>query len=157
VCLGKPPKDVDTMLVAGEAALRPALADRQSLDRVSREWQRNDSAWAQAILTPILARAPRHAVARYWLATAVHMPQKHGIDADAIFRSLLDSGRDEPTWESWLVSCCHSRLGVLARNEGQTGAARTHFEEAVLTAVAEPERSFALLQLGEMDGIWDGG
>lgn len=117
---------------------------------VSREWQLRDVEWARGLVAPILARAPRHAVARYWLATAVDGAQRRWAEAEAAYGDLLASGAEEPTWEMWLVSWCHNRLGVIALEKGLVEEARGHFLTAGHKATAEPERSFAITQLQEL-------
>ena len=114
---------------------------------MSREQRERDVEWARGIVAPILARTPRHAIARYWLATAVDEPQRRRTEAEATYRDLLASGAAEPTWETWLIAWCHNRLGVIVLERGLVEEARAHFLEAGHKATAEPERSFAVTQL----------
>ena len=155
--LGGASPELAAELASGRVALEHALADRRALDTLSREWPRRDVEWARGVLTPILARTPRHAVARYWLATAILGPQRRVPEAEAIYANLLASGAIEPTWESWLVAWCHNRLGAIALEKGLVVEAREHFVEAARKATAEPERAFAEAALGRLDARPDGG
>jgi len=154
---GAAPAELAAELASGRVALEKALADRRALDTVSREWSRRDSEWALGVLTPILARVPRHAVARYWLATAILRPQQRVPEAEVVYADLLTSGAIEPTWETWLVAWCHNRIGTIALEKGLLVEARAHFAEAARRATAEPERSFAEAALGRLDARPDGG
>lgn len=154
---GAAPPDLLARLEAGRRALEEAIEDRKALDTVSREWTQREVEWARGIVGPILARAPRHAVARYWHATAVEGAQRRWAEAEAVYRELLASGAAEATWETWLVSWCHNRLGVIDLQRGDLEQARTHFLEAGHRATAEPERSFAIAQLRSLVDRADAG
>jgi hypothetical protein len=137
-------------LDAGRKALEQMLVDRRALDTLSMEWSQRDVEWARGVVAPILVRAPRHAVARYWHATAVDGAQRRWAEAEAAYRDLLASGAAEPTWETWLIAWCHNRLGVIVLQRGNVEQAQSHFLEAGLKATAEPERSFAAKELGKL-------
>jgi Flp pilus assembly protein TadD len=109
------------------------------------------------VVAPILERRPRHAVARYWRATAVDGAAGRWGEAEATYRDLLATGPAEATWETWLVSWCHGRLGAVALERGRVEEARSRFVEAERTATAEPERAFARGHLLRLEGRADGG
>jgi murein DD-endopeptidase MepM/ murein hydrolase activator NlpD len=150
---GAPPPDLATLLDAGRRVLAQAVTDRKTLETVSREWASRDVAWARAQIAPILERAPRHALARYWRATAMDAAERRWAEAEVAYLDLLRDGRAEATWETWLVSWCHNRLGVIARERGLMREARAHFEEGESSAIAEPERAFAREALVRLDGV----
>jgi murein DD-endopeptidase MepM/ murein hydrolase activator NlpD len=142
--------ELGAQLDAGRKALEQMLVDRRALDTLSNEWSQRDVEWARGVVAPILVRAPRHAVARYWHATAVDGAQRRWAEAEAAYHDLLASGAAEPTWETWLIAWCHNRLGVIVLQRGNVEEARSHFLEARLKAMAEPERSFAVKELREL-------
>jgi hypothetical protein len=154
---GAPPPELSALLEASRERLERALHDRVDLDTVALDWERRDPAWARALVSPVLVRSPGHAVARYWLATAVLLASGKRDEAEAALRDLLSSGPVESTWEPWLVSWAHNRLGVIAMDKGQKGEARSHFAEGLRTATAIPERRFAAEHLGSLPPEPDGG
>lgn len=154
---GSAPPDLAASLATGRRALAAALEDRKTLDTISQSFSRREVEWAEALLTPILARAPRHAVARYWRATALDLPRRRLGEAEAAYRELLASGAVEPTWETWLVSWSHNRLGVIALQRGALDEARAHFLEGARRATAEPERAFAIAELEKLSVSRDAG
>jgi hypothetical protein len=152
------PPELAAQLDSGMRALQTILTDRRMLDTISREWSwRTEPGWAQANIAPILERTPRHAVGRYWLATAVHGAQGRRAEAEAIYLDLLASGTPEPTWETWLVSWCENRLGAIALQRGLVDEARSRFLQAARRAVGEPERAFAIAELRRLQGRSDAG
>jgi hypothetical protein len=144
---GRAPPELDALLGPSLRALTQIINDRIDLDTVSNLWERNDAQWARALVMPILERAPRHPIARYWLATAVESAERRWKEAETIFQDLLMAGAAEPTWEAWLPACIHNRLGVIALERGDTSAAYSRFMEGARLATAEPERTFAIAHL----------
>jgi len=138
-----PRDDLRERLRTTYAQLRIAVDHRILLDDVAQAWEANDIARAQRILPPILEHTPRHAVARYWFGTAVHMVQREWDVAERLFDDLLKHGMNEPTWEMWLRSWIHNRMGVIAIERHDPDAASSHFAEALKSATAGPEREFA--------------
>lgn len=134
--------------------LRLIVDHRILLDEVARVWEQHDSHWARKTLAPILERTPRHALARYWFGTAVYMVAQQWAEAEQIFEDLLAQGMVEPTWEMWLLSWIHNRLGIIANARKQPDAAIEHFQNALRLATARPEHEFArdnLKSLGKND------
>jgi hypothetical protein len=127
--------------------LRRAVDDRIVLDEVARAWQLYDVVWARKLLDPILETTPRHALAKYWFATAVHMVEKQWAAAEEVFDHLLAHGMNEPTWEMWLRAWIHNRLGIVAIERKRPNIAREHFNKALGFASADPEYRFAREQL----------
>lgn len=136
--------DLLERLRAAHERLRIILDHRVRLDEVSSGWESHDMTWSKQILDPILAHTPKHALARYWFGTAVLMVQQQWDEAERIFDDLLGHGMSEPTWEMWLRSWIHNRLGVIAIARNAPDKARSHFVEALQLAAANPEQLFAL-------------
>ncbi len=144
---GAPRDALREQLRASYERLRIIVDHRILLDDIARSWEKNDAEWAKQILEPILARTPRHALARYWFGTAVHLARQELDEAERIFHDLLEHGMVEPTWEMWLRSWIHNRLGVIASARKRNDDALAHFQEAYVLATAAPEREFARDQL----------
>ena len=130
--------------------LRVIVEHRKRLDEFAQAWEAHDVTWAMQQLDPILARTPRHAVARYWFGTAVLMAQKEWAKAERLFDELLNHGMAEATWEMWLRSWIHNRFGVMALEQKRADAALTHFKTALQWATALPERDFAATHIREL-------
>lgn len=147
-----PSRELREQLTINHERLRAFLEHRKQLDEFAQSWEFHDVAWAQHELDPILRATPRHAIARYWFGTAVHLPLQQWEDAERLFIDLLENGKNEPSWEMWLRAWIHNRLGVVALKLGRFEAAGRHFEQAFDLAVARPERAFAREHL---DGLRD--
>lgn len=147
---GPPPPALMAQIQANRAQLEQTIRDRVDLEVVVLGSDRRGPRWAESVLAPVLGRAPHNPVARYLFAIAVHAADGKHDEAGKILRELLLAGPVEPTWEPWLVSWIHDRLGVIALKMGLIEEARAHFLEALRRATAEPERSFALTQLREL-------
>ena len=65
--------------------------------------------------------------ARYWFGTAVHIVRQVWDEAERTLHDLLDHGMPLPTWEMWMRSWIHNRLGVVALARKQQDAAWSHF------------------------------
>jgi hypothetical protein len=144
---GPAPPEIDALLGSSLRALNQIINDRIDLDTVSNLWEQNGASWARALVTPILERAPRHPIARYWLATAVESAERRWKEAETILQDLLVTGSAEPTWEAWLPACIHNRLGVIALERGETSVAYSRFMDGARLATADPERTFAVAHL----------
>ncbi len=139
-------------LQAAYERLRVNVEHRILLDDFARAWEGHDAAWAEQILAPILKHDPQHSVARYWFGTAVHSTRQSWDEAEKTYQDLLTHGMLLPTWEMWLRSCIHNRLGVVAIARKRFDDARSHFRKALELATAFPEREFAREHLRELRG-----
>lgn len=150
---GLPRAELLEPLQASYERLAVIVEHRKRLDELAQAWQAHDATWAKEQLDPILARTPRHAVARYWFGTAVQMAQKQWVDAERMFEDLLTRGMGEATWEMWLRSWIHNRYGVMALEQKRPEAALTHFQTALQWATAVPERDFAAGHIKELGAV----
>lgn len=140
-------------LRAAKQRLEIIVDHRRQLDEVAQAWNAHDVAWAKQRLDPILAHTPHHALGRYWFGTAIHLAQQEWDEAERLFNDLLAHGMAEPTWEMWLRSWIHNRLGFIALEKNRPNDALTHFKTALELATAQPEHDFAAKHMKALGAV----
>lgn len=139
--------DLRAAITENARRARDAARARADLEALKLQWEDHDPDWAAQRLAPMLDAKPESAVAAYWWAVAVDLAKGDRAAAKQRLESLLEAGERMATWETWLTSAVHMRLGGVASDIGAVDAAREHFTIAARRATSVENREAALAAL----------